>query len=272
MTTLVGGSEPTNPSFLRPQYVLYNSLSKSKDLGTVSAFSAILSGRVGSQAGAATLFFKITTRNAARIGIRKGDTGSNLDRYVRVGLSDGARNPLNLTSEGFGTGSSFGPDAGDDVPRLPSGTYYFIVASDRWQASPFDVEILVESLSNLQGAAELSAPLELRILPPLRLSGIASGINASSGSLRPADLIRPLGGIAGGELFTELSLAILRGTATLTMTPYARLRQDHRLEGIAGGTLLPVVTIRTSQMAGIASGSMPNIATISVRRASGYDY
>lgn len=243
-----------------------NALASSRDLGQHANYNAVLTGRVGAEIGAATIFFKATATKPARIGIRKRDIEGVLDRYVRIGISDEYRASLPLTLDGYATS----PDA-DDSLRLPAGTYYFAVASDRWQASPFEIQILLESRADLQGAANLSVEPQLKI-HKIRLSGIATGSGASSGSLRPSNQIRPLNGVAGGELTAALTLALFRGATTLTMAPYGRLRQDHRLEGIASGACLPSITIKSSELRAIATGSMPNLATMNVRRAYGYDY
>ena len=44
---------------LRPQFVKYNSVSKSRDLGSVDNFLGTFAGDIGSQVGSPTLFFKV---------------------------------------------------------------------------------------------------------------------------------------------------------------------------------------------------------------------
>jgi hypothetical protein len=248
-----GGSDNTSASFLRPQYVKYNGVAKSRELGVVDNLFASVNGLIGSQAGASTLFLKVITRGPSRIGISRTPINAYTDRFVSVGLLDGNRDQLPLDHTGFayqhpvhnhGTGLA--------IERLPAGTYFFTISCDQWQSVPFEVDITVQRFVLLAGATFLDCQPTLRIAL-VKPEGIATGSLFLSGSTVPRALLKALEGAASSTAVPRLTLAIMSGAAIGTLAPYGRLKQTFRIEGVA-------------------SGSSPSIATMTVTRQPGYEY
>lgn len=266
VTTAAGSA-----SFIKPSAARYSSLSRSRDLGAHVNFSALLSGVVGSQSGAATLFFKIETLKPARLGIRQRDTSGNLDRFIRLGISSELEGSLPLNLDGYAIPSSADPDASGSALKLEAGIYYFTVACERWQSTPFEAEVVAEYISELAGTAQgsIEAVVTIRLFS---LGGVASGQLIATANLQPLASIKTLQGAAVGALNGEITLGILSGVAEGQLVATATLRRDWKLEGIASGTCLPKVTIKADKVQGIAAGSCPSVATISTRRSYGYDY
>jgi hypothetical protein len=242
-----GGSEPSTPSFLRPQYVRFNALSKSRDFGAVDNLAAQLSGVVGGRCGSPTLFFKLTTLGTARLGLRGAGVDRYAARYLRFSLGDANHDPLPLDTEGFAYQSAI-HNVGDGLAndRLPAGTYYVTISSDQWQDTPFIAELVVQRYLELQGSSLLQALPRLR-LALVKLRGAASGQAPLRATALLPSLARNLIGAAGGTALPRASLAILRGAAGGTMTPYGRLKQTFRLNGLAVGTASSIATMTSSR-------------------------
>jgi hypothetical protein len=250
-----GGSDPTTPFFLRPQYVKYNSLQKSKDLGLVENLSALLSGVAGSSVGSPTLYFKVQTRGPAKIRLAQRPVDRYSDHSISVGLLDADRNQIPLDEQSGFAQAPFAVYADDPSQRerLPGGTYYFVVSSNQWRETPFEVVAFIQRYLECQGAAVLATLPTLR-LALVKLQGVALGSNLAHGLIAHPDTVKPLLGSAAAALIPRLSLAIFRGAATGQMLPYGRLKQTARINGRA-------------------SGSSPNIATMtSSRPYGGYGY
>jgi hypothetical protein len=248
-----GGSDNTSPSFLRPQYVRYNGVAKSRDFGVIDNLSVSLSGQLGSQTGASTLFFKVVTRGPSRLGIAKTPINPYADRYLSVGLLDGDRNQIPLNHNGFGY--SFPIHAHDHTEpseHLPAGTYYFTISCDQWQATPFEVIAIVQRFVLLAGLVTLVAEPLLR-LALIKLLGAAEGSAPLSGRLLGGGEVKALDGAAGGTALPSLTLVIMSGAITGSMLPYGRLKETFRISGVA-------------------SGSSPSVATMTVTRRPGYGY
>lgn len=81
-----GGSDRVTPSFNRTQYVRYGSVHGPKDLGAFAAADLVVSGVVGSESGAPTLFFRFTLTEAARIGVEPHAVNSRTDPYLQYEL------------------------------------------------------------------------------------------------------------------------------------------------------------------------------------------
>lgn len=248
-----GGSDSTAPSFIRPAYLQYNSLSKSRDLGLFDNYGANLTGVVGGHTGRSTLFFRIETSSVAQIGIRKRSVDPINDRVISVGILDSQHNPLPLTEDGF---AHMAPvhNAGQGLlqDRLPAGIYFFTVGTNQWRETPFSVDVLVQRSLQLSGTVMLRGEPRLRIALA-KLSGPAIGRAQLTGLPSPPDAVEALAGAAGARLIPSLTLAIMRGAATGRMEPIGRLQQNFRIEGVA-------------------SGRNANIATMTARKPYGYGY
>lgn len=242
-----GGSEPSMPSFLRPQHLRYNSLLKSRDLGVTDNLSAVLSGVVGGQSGSSTLFFRVATRGPARLGVALTPGDRYSDRALRVGICDADHNPLPLDDTGFASPPAVhNASSNSERDRLPGGTYFFTVSSEQWQSTPFELVAVVQRYLELSGKATGTLVPQLR-LALVKLRGVASGAAPLGGTLLPPGGLRSLGGHGGGSLGGGLTLAIPRGVASGTLSPYGRLKQTFRLTGAAVGTSSSIATMTSSR-------------------------
>lgn len=248
-----GGSDNTRPSFLRPQYVQHNTPQKAKDFGTRDNLSAVISGVVGGEVGAATLFFKITVANPTDLRVLQGRVNDRTDRYISVGISDSQRRPLSLDVAGYARSNDVhNTEANESLGRQPAGTYYFTVTSSQWQSLPFAVTLLVISYKELAGAISGTAPLTGR-LALAKLNGAILGSDATAGSIARPRLVKSLSGNAGGQAPASAALAIPSGAAGGTLLLEGRLKQFHRLEGAASGTA-PLTGTLTRTPAGGGGG------------------
>ncbi len=245
-----GGSDNTQPSFLRPQYVQHNSPHKARDFGMRDNLSAVISGVVGSETGAATLFFKVTCANPTDLRILQGRVNDRTDHYITVGICDGERRPLSLDEAGFARSNDIhNTDVNERLARQPAGTYYFTVSSTQWQSLPFAVALLVISYRELLGSSAGSGGLAGR-LAMAKLNGAAGGANSNRATLARPSSIKTLGGNAGGSAPLGSALAIPRGVATGSLLLQGRLKQYHRLQAAAGGSLLPRGTLTVTSSGG----------------------
>jgi hypothetical protein len=245
--TAYGGSDTTSPFFLRPQYVKYNSLGKSRDFGVLDNFGATLSGTIGSQAGASTLFFKVQTVGVARIGIRARPVNRYADRAISVSICDENRDPLPMSEAGFACLNAV-HNVGLGLPSdlMPAGVYYFTVSCTQWQETPFEVAAIVQRYLELRGAIGYQLILRGR-LPLAKLNGAITGSLPAVGSLKRPNTIDRLGGNAGGTLSPRLTLSIMRGAVIGSMPASGRLKQTFRISGSVSGTSPSVATMTTSR-------------------------
>lgn len=238
-----GGSDSTALSFLRTQYITLNSLSKSRDLGLVDNLSATLTGVVGGHTGRSTLFFRIETRGISRIGIKKTVFNPIDDRNISVGVLDGDHNPMPLTEEGAAYFSAIHnsdhPQAND---RLEPGVYYLTVSTNQWRETPFSVVAFSRRYLECRGAA-WGAIVPTGRFSLASLSGAASGIDATRGTLLSPALAKNLTVIAGGTMTPFGALTIPSGVAIGRMEPYGRLLQNYRISGSAVGINANVATM-----------------------------
>jgi hypothetical protein len=164
------GSEPTLPSFLRPYYVKYNSVLKSLDLGTTEILIADISGRIGSQAGANTLYFRVTLTRDLDLRVLQVATGANTDRFIRIGILDADRHSVQISQAGYGRLNDIhNTDIDESKSRLPPGTYYITVSSDQWQAIDFAIAVFVGSYALLEGESlgSLLATARIPLIKPI---------------------------------------------------------------------------------------------------------
>lgn len=248
-----GGSDSTAPSFLRPQYVHYNSLTKSRDFGRLDNFGANLTGVIGGHSGSATLFFRLETTEIAKIGIVKRAVNPINDRTISVGILDADRNPMPLSDDGFAYMAPIHNSAyGGLLERMPPGVYYFTISTNQWRETPFSVDVVAQRYLELKGAARLAATPRLRIAL-VKLSGPATcSMLPTLTALQPGK-VKNMAGVLPGSAAPRLSLAIMRGAAVGEMAPYGRLQQNYRISGVA-------------------SGSNNNVATMTARKPYGYGY
>lgn len=248
-----GGSDNTAPSFNRPQYSKYNSLSKSRDFGSVDNFGATINGVVGGHTGRSTLYFKIRTLGVARLGVTSNPLGSIDDRLISVSILDDEHNPIALGPGGFAERAPLDSETTFKTnDRLPPGTYFFTVSTNQWREIPFSITAVVQRYLECRGSVKLEALPRLR-LALVKLIGAITGTDQSGGTILAPAKLKSLAGAAQGDMVPSLSLAIMAGAAVLRMEPYGRLQQNYRIQGVALGT-------------------NQNIATMTARKPYGYGY
>lgn len=248
-----GGSDNTAQSFVRPQYLQYNSIGKSRDFGRVDNFGAVLSGFVGGHTGRSTLFFRLETSAAAKVGIRKQPLGKYIDSQISIGVLDADHNPMPLSDSGFAFYAPVHNHQFDGfLDRMPPGVYYFTVSTNQWRETPFSIEAVVQRYLELKGSVVLTAAPRLRIAL-VKLIGPATGTGPVQGTILQPDAISELESRATGTGDLALTLSIMRGAAIGRMEPYGRLQQNYRI-------------------AGVVTGANANIATMTARRPYGYGY
>ena len=92
-----GGSDKTSGSFLRPEHVKYNSFLKAKDLGSVVNLSTTITGNVGSEVGANTLYFKVTTLGESDLLLTKQSLHKHKDKYIYHNTTKRANSHANFS-------------------------------------------------------------------------------------------------------------------------------------------------------------------------------
>lgn len=241
-----GGSDDTGGSFIRPQYVKYNSALKAKNFGLISNLFSIAEGELGSQAGSNTAFFVVETDGPAQLFIKNNTTSPFTKNYLSVGVLDADRKPLPLNPDGFAyRNDNHATAANEAAESLPAGVYYFTISCNQWQAIPFQVTMQVIRFKPLIGAAGGTfAPYGRFAIAKLYSAATLTG--PMSGTIPPDSKIDRLSGAATIAAIPVLSLAIMRGAAVGTMVPYGRLKQTHRISGSAIGTGSSIATLSSA--------------------------
>lgn len=195
--TSYGGSEPTLPSFLRPYYVRYDNVGDSRDLGTQEILIATMSGRIGTQAGTNTLFFKVRLPRELDLRVLINSTGSITDQYISVGVLGPDRKPIPITPAGYAYLNDIHNTVIDESKaRLPAGEYYITISSSQWQQINYRITIFVGSYALLAGPITGTMPLSARI-PLIKPSGVILGRALPYLALLDPDTIKSIGTPAG---------------------------------------------------------------------------
>ncbi len=227
-----GGADNTAPSFNRPQYVRYNSLSKSLDLGRADNVDFILDGTIGAEVGAPTLFFEVEVLTDSRIGLIKQPINRFVDATISASIQDERGKPLSLKPDGFAY-IDRGYGVSDDLDTiLPAGRYRFVVSSSRWQAQPFELFITVISYRAPVGQAGGTIELVGR-LAMSKLYGDILGTMVPE--IVPALRFKALTGAAGGLIDLVGQFAGLSGSAGGTLELSGRFKVFWKIAGTAGG-------------------------------------
>jgi len=245
-----GGSDKSSPSFLRPERVKYNSPAKAKNLGTVDNLLSVITGSLGSQDGANTLYFKVTTNGESDLRVTKNILNKYEDKYLSVGILDSNYNPLQLNTSGF---THFN-EILNTVPleatlQQPQGTYYFTITNSQWQSIPFSINVQVIRYILLEGEASGEHVISAR-LALVKLYGTSTGTSEGSLTFVPVSKLKSLTGNSTSQDQTTGSITIMKGTITMTDVTHGRMKVTWRI----GGTL---------------SGSSPNTATLTVTSPGG---
>jgi len=207
--------DPTYPSALRFQYVQYNSVSKSRDLGSPENLLASIRGSIGSAAGSNTLYFKVKLPTTARLGIRTVDLGAQAERWVSVGLLDAERKPIPLDEQGFGIPPRrIYNDPGVEDFSFQPGTYYFTITSSQWAKQDFELQLAVIGYTSLDGVAVLDLANEGR-LGMVRPDGVVSLELEFDSSIPSSDILKLCDGLASGTLVDGGSYLTITGGVAL---------------------------------------------------------
>lgn len=242
-TQTYGGSDSTLPSFLRPYYVQYNSVSKSRDLGETDILVADLSGEIGTQAGSNTLYFKVVLPRSVELSVRKRSSGASTDHFISVGILDSDRRPIQTDPDGYGfLNDVHNTDINESILGLPAGTYYITVSNSQWQALPYAISVFVGRYALLSGSAGGVFPASAR-LPLIKTAGAALGSATPFGTLIYPNRIKNATGISVSTALPSLELAIMRGAAIGRMVPTARLMMNWKIVGVATGSASPEASL-----------------------------
>ena len=238
-----GGSSRSDPSFLRLDRVLYNSITKSKDLGDVNNFKGTFSGSIGAETGTQTLFFKANILGKASIQIQKNSVNKYTDKQISVGILNADRKPININDFGFAYENEIlSTEKQESLEPLPAGTYYFTISSSLWQKIPFSVDIQAIRFVSLDGDVTLTMKPTARfaiakMIGPVTLTGPLQATVPNN------DLLK---GAPGSVLLTSGTrgtLVIPSGLSIGRMNPYARLMMNWKLNGEASGSSRNTATL-----------------------------
>lgn len=238
-----GGSSPSDPSFLRPNRVLYNSISKSRDLGNINNFKGTFSGTIGSETGTQTIFFKANILGKAAIQISKNKINKYTDNQISVGILDADRKPINVNDFGFAYRNEIlSTDEQEFLEPLPKGIYYFTVSSSLWQKISFSVDIQVIRFVSLNGSVTLSIKPTARFAIA-KMNGPATLTGPLQSSIPSAAQLKNTPGSVLLTSSSQGSLVIPSGLSVGRMVPYARLMMNWKLSGTASGRASNTATL-----------------------------
>jgi len=250
LTGAYGGSDKSSPSFLRPARVKYNSPAKAKNLGQVDNLSQTLTGTLGSQDGASTLYFKVVTNGESDLKITKNILNKYEDKYLAVGILDSNYKPIQTDSTGF---AHFN-EIVNTIPleatlQQPQGTYYFTITNSQWQSIPFSANVQVIRYILLDGVSTGEHSLSAR-LALVKLYGTISGASDGSLTLLPVSQLKALTGTSTSQDQTTGALTIMKGTITMTDATYGRLKLTWRIGGSASGSSSNTATLTVTSPGG----------------------
>jgi len=232
-TGRIGGSDKSSPSFLRPEKVKFNSVSKSRDLGRVDNFTGDFTGTIGASKGSQTLFFKIEILGDADLLIRRMPVNRFTDQQISVGILDSNRKSVKVNDFGFAYRNEIvNTDVEEFLDPMPKGVYYFTVSTSTWQSVPYHLSIQVIRYVSLDGSADLSASLAGRF-SLVKPRGHALLSAALSGSIPVQEDISLLTGASVLTSTSQATIVKMRGAAIGRLLPTGRLKKTHRISGAA---------------------------------------
>jgi hypothetical protein len=241
-----GPFKPAAPFHLQPSLVQYNSISKSRDLGVVSNFLGLFAGKIGSQTGAPSLFFKLKTLGPADLRIQKKSINKYTDGYISVAIADANRKPVSVNDFGFAYQNEIlNTEIEEFALPMPAGEYYFIVSSSQWQELPFSIEIQAIRFSSLSGVITLTNQSLARFAIS-KMKGAAPITGPFQATIPTASQLKqPTGPVlltsgSRGALTTPEGLALMR------MLPTGRLKMTHKITGTASISGTNVATLSSA--------------------------
>ena len=239
----VGGSTPSSPSFLRPALVEYNSVYQSRDLGKLNNFLGKFSGKIGSQVGTSTIYFKLETLGPADIRVSKNPINKYTDQSISINVLNSERKLVEVNDFGFAYNNEIvNTDKEESVSSLPAGVYYFTVTTNTWQAVPYSVTIQAIRFTAIEGAAIVSASLAGRFAIA-KMRGAATLPGPFEATIPPFDKIKQPAGPALVSSGSRGTLVIPSGVAVGRMLPSGRLKETHKISGHSGGAMPNVATL-----------------------------
>lgn len=239
----VGGSTPSSPSFLRPALVEYNSVYQSRDLGKLNNFLGKFSGKIGSQTGTSTIYFKLETLGPADIKVSKNPINKYTDQSISINVLNSERKLVEVNDFGFAYNNEIvNTDKEESVSSLPAGVYYFTVTTNTWQAVPYSVTIQAIRFTAIEGAAIVSASLAGRFAIS-KMRGAATLPGPFEATIPPFDRIKQPAGPALVSSGSRGTLVIPSGVAVGRMLPSGRLKETHKISGHSGGAMPNVATL-----------------------------
>ena len=239
----VGGSTPSSPSFLRPALVEYNSVYQSRDLGKLNNFLGKFSGKIGSQVGTSTIYFKLETLGPADIRVSKNPINKYTDQSISINVLNSERKLVEVNDFGFAYNNEIvNTDKEESVSSLPAGVYYFTVTTNTWQAVPYSVTIQAIRFTAIEGAAIVSASLAGRFAIA-KMRGAATLPGPFEATIPPFDKIKQPAGPALLSSGSRGTLVIPSGVAVGRMLPSGRLKETHKISGHSGGAMPNVATL-----------------------------
>ncbi|HCA36576.1 MAG TPA: hypothetical protein DEP13_08050 [Gammaproteobacteria bacterium] len=238
-----GGSSPSDPSFLQPQFVKFNSISKSKNLGSVNNFFGTISGEVGSEVGSPTLFFKMNILGSATLRISKNASNRYTDKQISIGILDSNRKQVQIDQFGFAYNNDNAATSEDEaLDPLESGTYYFTVSSSQWQKIPYSISIQAISFKTIKGKALLTMQPSGRIAIA-KLRGPALLSNGSRATIPSDNQLKRTTGHILVSSSSRGTLVIPGGVALMRDITTGRLKETHKISSVASLTGVNMATL-----------------------------
>ena len=173
-------SQDGAPSFNRPELVRFDSLRDSKDLGPITDIKAHLSGYIGAEAGAQSLFFSFELLVPGAIQVQANTDSKWTARFVSASLRS-ETGSIGLDERGNARGVDIANSIGADeaLAPFPPGKYTVVVSCSQWQTTPFELILRVNPTTrlhaNLTGRGGFGQRTRLRVAVA-RLSGALTGL------------------------------------------------------------------------------------------------
>ena len=238
-----GGSSPSDPNFLRPQFVKYNSVSKSRDLGSINNFFGTFTGEIGAQVGSPTLFFKMHVLGDATLRISKNAVNRYTDEQISIGVLDSNRKAIQVDRFGYAYSNDNSATEDDEsLDPLPGGTYYFTVSSSQWQKIPYSVSIQAIRFKDIKGEVVLTmVPTSRFAIAKLRGPALLS--NGSRTTIPTSTQLKPTTGHILVSNGSRGALVIPEGLALMRDMTTGSLKQTHKISAVASLTGANVATL-----------------------------
>ena len=180
-----GGSYTSRGSHNDTRLPVNKSARTPKDLGVLGGGTTTLEGLIGSQSGAATLFYEFRTEQGLRIQLLPEELNSFASPKIQWSLSridgvgDMMREPLQLFTRN---------QSGSDTEGylISPGAFRITVSTASWYELPFRAQLLLREPPLQGGALSLTLEFEFRLNLAEPLPG--EGVEAAVGGDLPLEL------------------------------------------------------------------------------------